>query len=496
MSESVTVAVAYGDGIGPEIMQATLHILKEAKANIKIQTIEIGQKLYNKHYTSGINQEAWDTIANSQVLLKSPITTPQGSGYKSLNVTLRKALGLYANVRPARCFHPFVATKHAAMDLVIVRENQEDIYAGIEYRHTRDVYESVKLISKSGSQKIIRYAFEYARLHGRKKVTCLVKDNIMKFTDGIFHKTFDQMRLEYPELEADCLLMDIGTAKIASQPEMFDVIVTSNLYGDIISDVAAEISGSVGLAGSSNIGPHMAMFEAVHGSAPDIAGKGIANPSGLINAAVMMLVHLQQPRQANLIENAWKRTLEDGICTLDVYKGNMRSQMQGSMTQVSTMEFAAAVVARLGLAPQILPKANYEHVSPKANYEHVSPKAIGQIANDGIIDSSGSKKLVGVDVFIDMLLEGPGALAEKIQGNEHAGAMLQMITTKGLKVWPNAQEVKISSDHWCCRFIGVKTHQETLRILQELADKGIDFIKVEHLYEFDGVKGYSLAQGE
>ncbi len=487
MSESATVAVAYGDGIGPEIMQATLHILKEAKANIKIQTIEIGQKLYNKHYTSGINQEAWDTIANSKVLLKSPITTPQGSGYKSLNVTLRKALGLYANVRPARCFHPFVATKHAAMDLVIVRENQEDIYAGIEYRHTRDVYESVKLISKSGSQKIIRYAFEYARLHGRKKVTCLVKDNIMKFTDGIFHKTFDQMRLEYPELEADCLLMDIGTAKIASQPEMFDVIVTSNLYGDIISDVAAEISGSVGLAGSSNIGPHMAMFEAVHGSAPDIAGKGIANPSGLINAAVMMLVHLQQPRQASLIENAWKRTLEDGICTLDVYKSNMRSKMLGSMTQVSTMEFAAAVVARLGLAPQVL---------PKANYAQISLEAIGEIANDGIIDSSGSKKLVGVDVFIDMLLEGPGVLAEKIQGNEHAGAMLQMITTKGLKVWPNAQEVKISSDHWCCRFIGVKTHQETLRILQELADKGIDFIKVEHLYEFDGVKGYSLAQGE
>jgi isocitrate dehydrogenase len=492
MSESATVAVAYGDGIGPEIMQATLFVLKEAKANIKIQTIEIGEKLYNKLYTSGINQEAWDTIANSRVLLKGPITTPQGGGYKSLNVTLRKALGLYANVRPASCFHPFIATKHEAMDLVIVRENQEDIYAGIEYRHTSNVYESVKLISKTGSQKIIHYAFEYARQNGRKKVTCIVKDNIMKFTDGVFHKTFNEIALLYPDLQTNTMLVDIATAKIANSPEMFDVIVTSNLYGDIISDVAAEISGSVGLAGSSNIGPYTAMFEAVHGSAPDIAGQGIANPLGLINAAIMMLVYIGQAKQGALIENAWKRAIEDGIRTPDIYK----AQDQGkALSKVSTMGFAKAVVERFGLEPQILPKANYIQANDTKVTSAIKDQSKG-LDFEFEIDLSAKKKLVGVDVFVDVLLDGPDDLAKKIQSMQIIGAKLQTIATKGLKVWPTAQEVKITSDHWCCRFVGISKHQDTLQVLRFLADQGIDFIKVEHLYEFDGQKGYSLAQGE
>jgi len=478
MSEYVTVAVAYGDGIGPEIMDATLYVLKEAKANIKIQTIEIGEKLYKKHYTSGISEQAWDTIAKSQVLLKSPITTPQGGGYKSLNVTLRKSLGLYANVRPTCAFHPFVATKHPAMDLVIIRENEEDIYAGIEYRHTRNVYESVKLISKTGSQKIIRYAFEYAKQNGRKKVTCLVKDNIMKFTDGIFHKVFDEIAGQYPDLEANSLLMDIGTAKIANKPEIFDVIVTSNLYGDIISDVAAEISGSVGLAGSSNIGPNYAMFEAVHGSAPDITGQNIANPSGLINAAVMMLVHIGQPKQAKLIENALKKTIEDGIHTVDIYKDGLSKQ------KVSTMEFAKAIVARLGLEPQTLPKANYTSQNNQAKLFSFE------------IDSIQSKKLVGVDVFIDALITNPNELAIQIKNIEFLGSKLQTISTKGLKVWPNHENITVMSDHWCCRFMNISSHLETVKILELLAKHEIDFIKVEHLYDFDGQKGYSLAQGE
>src|SRR5690606_24987824 len=213
---------------------------------------------------------------------KAPITTPQGGGYKSLNVTTRKALGLYANVRPCVSYNPFIASKHPEMDVVIVRENEEDLYAGIEYRQTNDVYQCLKLISRPGSEKICRYAFEYARTNNRKKVTCFIKDNIMKLTDGIFHKVFDEVAAEYPEIESDSLIVDIGSAFLADRPGTLDVIVTENLYGDIISDIAAQITGSVGLAGSANIGDDYAMFEAIHGSAPTIAGKNIANPSGLL----------------------------------------------------------------------------------------------------------------------------------------------------------------------------------------------------------------------
>jgi isocitrate dehydrogenase len=481
MSESTQIAVAYGDGIGPEIMEATLYVLKEAKAKIAVSSIEIGEKLYVKHFTSGINEAAWETISRSAVLLKSPITTPQGGGYKSLNVTLRKALGLYANVRPTSSFHPFITTKHPKMDLVIIRENEEDIYAGIEYRHTHNVYESMKLISKTGSEKIIRYAFEYARKNGRKKVTCFSKDNIMKFSDGIFHKVFDAVAAEYKDIEANNLLMDIGTAKLANKPELFDVIVTSNLYGDIISDVAAEISGSVGLAGSSNIGPDYAMFEAVHGSAPDIAGRGIANPSGLINAAVMMLVHINQPKPAMLIENALKKTIEDGVHTGDIYKEGVSSK------KVSTMEFAKELVARLGQEPSNLPKANYSEV------KHDSKAFVP------VIDVSEPKTLVGVDIFIDAIIANSGELADKIKQLDLGEIELKTISTKGLKVWPDHSNAPILADHWCCRFMSrgsVMTHHQTAKLLNLLADQGIDFIKVEHLYNFGDSRGYSLAQGE
>jgi isocitrate dehydrogenase len=481
MSESTSITVAYGDGIGPEIMEATLYILKEAKCKIKINTIEIGEKLYKKHYTSGISEQAWETITKSSVLLKSPITTPQGGGYKSLNVTLRKALGLYANVRPVSSFYPFVNTKHPKMDVAIIRENEEDIYAGIEYRHTHNVYESVKLISKTGSEKIIRYAFEYAKRNGRKKVTCFTKDNIMKFTDGIFHKVFTAIANEYPDLEANTLLMDIGTAKLATAPEKFDVIVTSNLYGDIISDVAAEISGSVGLAGSGNIGPEYAMFEAVHGSAPDIAGKNIANPSGLLNAAIMMLVHIGDTKSAILIENALKKTIEDGIHTPDIYKE------ETSTKKVSTIEFAKAVVARLGQKPSTLPIANYSQEQTQSKSFTVN------------IDQTEVKKLVGVDVFISAIVSNADELAKKIQALELKNIELKTIATKGLKVWPDHSQAPILTDHWCCRFIaknGTMHHAETAEILNLLAKANIDFIKVEHLYNFGESKGYSLAQGE
>src|SRR5881397_1398869 len=295
---TIPITVAHGDGIGPEIMEATLHILKEAGAKLAIETIEIGEKVYLAGNSSGIDPSAWDSLRNTKVFLKAPITTPQGGGYKSLNVTVRKTLGLYANVRPCVSYHPFIETKHPGMDVVIVRENEEDLYAGIEYRQSDQVMECLKLISRPGSEKIVRYAFEYTKKFGRKKVTCFIKDNIMKRTDGLFHRVFDTIAKEYADIESDHWIVDIGAAKLADTPENFDVIVMPNLYGDILSDVAAQIAGSVGLAGSSNIGENVAMFEAIHGSAPRRAGQNLANPSGLLLGAVLMLVHIDQPEVA------------------------------------------------------------------------------------------------------------------------------------------------------------------------------------------------------
>ncbi len=488
MSDLIPVTVAYGDGIGPEIMEAVLYILQKAEAPIRVETIEVGEKLYTKNYSSGIAGDTWESIERTKVLLKAPITTPQGGGYKSLNVTLRKALGLYANVRPAISYHPFVTTKHPELDVVVIRENEEDIYAGIEYRQTRNMYESIKLISEVGSEKIIRYAFEYAVKNNRKKVSCFSKDNIMKFSDGIFHKVFDRIAKEYPAIEADHHIIDIATAKLASNPDMFDVIVTSNLYGDIISDVAAEISGSVGLAGSANIGTSYAMFEAIHGSAPDIAGQGLANPSGLLNAAIQMLIHIGCMDTATLIENAWKCTIEDGIHTADIYDASR------SKKKVSTQEFAAAVVENLYKQPYSFKVADYKDGGDIAKVRAYS------------IDQSEEKILIGVDVFIDRNVASAHEMAA-ILAQYELPLVIHTIAVKGLKLWPREQQFELLSDHWCCRFMDESEgenaeigHDDISELLKILAANEIDFIKTENLYNFvkDGVitRGYSLAQGE
>src|SRR5260221_5301199 len=315
--QTVPITVAHGDGIGPEIMEATLHILKEAGAKLDIEKIDIGEKVYLAGNSAGIEPSSWESLRNTKVFLKAPITTPQGGGFKSLNVTVRKMLGLYANVRPCVSYHPFIETKHPGMDVVIVRENEEDLYAGIEYRQTDQVMQCLKLISRPGSEKIVRYAFEYARRHNRKKVTCFTKDNIMKLTDGLFHKVFNELAAEYPEIENEHWIVDIGAAKMADTPNAFDVIVMPNLYGDILSDVAAQIAGSVGLAGSANIGEKYAMFEAIHGSAPRRANLNMANPSGLLLGAIMMLVNICQTKIAEKSHNGWLGKNEKSIYTHD-----------------------------------------------------------------------------------------------------------------------------------------------------------------------------------
>jgi isocitrate dehydrogenase len=475
------ITVAKGDGIGPEIMDATLEIIIAAGAKIEIEEIEVGEKVYLAGNTSGIASESWETIRRNKVFLKSPITTPQGGGYKSLNVTTRKFLGLYSNVRPCMSLHPFVSTKHPIMDIVIVRENEEDLYAGIEHQQTDEVVQCLKLISRPGCEKIVRYAFEYAKQQNRKKVTCFTKDNIMKQTDGLFHKVFDEIAKEYPEIENEHWIIDIGAAKMADTPEAFDVIVMPNLYGDVLSDVAAQITGSVGLAGSANIGEECSMFEAIHGSAPRRAGQNVANPSGLLQGAIMMLNHIGQTSVAETVQNAWLKTLEDGTHTYDIYKDGTSKQ------KVGTKEFANAVISNLGKKPTLLKTVSYSNNSalrlPKYQRK-----------------ASAKKDLVGVDLFVHWNGTNPDELYERVKKIESNDMELIMITNRGIKVWPEGFKETFCTDHWRCRF---KPKAETevnknkiIALLSNAISENIDIIKTENLYNFNGEAGYSLGQGQ
>jgi isocitrate dehydrogenase len=475
------ITVAYGDGIGPEIMEATLRVLNAAGAALDIEEIEIGEKVYLQGNSAGIRPEAWESLRRTKVFLKAPITTPQGGGFKSLNVTTRKVLGLFANVRPCISYHPFVETKHPVMDVVIVRENEEDLYAGIEHQQTDEVIQCLKLISRPGTEKIIRYAFEYARAYGRKKVTCFTKDNIMKMTDGLFHKVFEEVGAEYPEIEKEHWIIDIGAAKLADTPEIFDVIVMPNLYGDILSDVAAQITGSVGLAGSANIGDGFAMFEAIHGSAPRIAGENKANPSGLLLGAIQMLVHIGQADVAEKIQNAWLKTLEDGVHTYDIYKEGTSKQKLG------TQEFADAVIERLGQRPSTLKPVDYS-------------KSVASFNVKPTEKAPATKELIGVDVFLHFKERNAEKLAEELNRMNYSPLKLSMITNRGVKVWPNGFPETFCTDHWRCRFMmepqqGV-SYQAVIDLLQRILNRRLDVIKTENLYLIDGKQAFSAGQGQ
>jgi isocitrate dehydrogenase len=506
------VTVAYGDGIGPEIMSACLRMLEAAGARIAPEVIEIGEKVYGRGHSTGIEDSAWESLLRTQVFLKAPITTPQGGGVKSLNVTVRKTLGLFANVRPTVSYHPYVTTKHPKMNMVIVRENEEDLYAGIEHQQTAEVTQCLKLISREGSERIVRYAFEYAVQNGRKKITCISKDNIMKITDGLFHRVFNEVAEEYPQIETDHMIVDIGAARIADTPEWFDVIVTENLYGDILSDIAAQVAGSVGLAGSANVGVHCAMFEAIHGSAPVIAGQNIANPSGLLQAAIMMLVHVGQGDVANRVHNAWLRTLEDGVHTKDIHSTS------GGATErlVGTKEFADAVIERMGKDPMRMPKANYPAQGKPIEIK-VRPA------------EKPEKRMVGVDIFLDSVTSDTQALGDRLKTLAGDKMELAVVVNRGVKVWPGVSAEVNLGDLWQCRFMakpdghpersegsqagnekasseprsfaslwvtGILQHSDITALLDRIASAGLDFVKFESLCTFDGKRGYSLAQGQ
>lgn len=482
MKTNNRITIAKGDGIGPEIMEAVISILDAAGAGLEYDEIDIGEKVYLAGHESGITPESWDTLRRNKVFLKAPITTPQGGGYKSLNVTIRKSLGLFSNVRPVRAITPYIKSHYPDMDLVIVRENEEDLYAGIEHRQTQEVIQCLKLLSRPGCERIIRYAFEYATVYGRKKVTCMTKDNIMKLTDGMFHDVFNQVAKEYPYIENEHKIIDIGSALLAERPQVFDVIVTLNLYGDIISDIAAQVAGSVGMGGSANVGEDFAMFEAIHGSAPDIAGKKIANPSGLLNGAIMMLVHLGKFRLAEKIENAWLKTIEDGLHTADIYRKDF------SYSRVNTNEFAQEVIKRLGKKPLDLKSAGLSETNRQIQIKTTSMAA-------------QEKELNGVDVFLDWSANerNPEVLGKQLDQLTRSGLRLKMITNRGVKVYPGGLPETHCTDHWRCRFVAdgnITNYSNLLTLLQEITEAQLDIIKTENLYSFDGNRGYSLGQGE
>ena len=455
----VPVSVAHGDGVGPEIMAAVLQVLDAAGAEIEIEHVEIGE---------------WEPLRRTQVLLKSPLLAP-------LSVAMRKTLGLYANVRPCVAYDPFIETRHPQMDVVIVRENEEDLYAGIEYRISAQVMESLKLISRPGCERIVRYAFEYARRHNRRRVACFTKDSILQMTDGLFHTVFAEIAAEYPEMRSEHWAVDIGAAKLADTPEAFDVVVLPNLYGDILSEIAAELAGSVGLAAAANIGERCAMFEAVQGAAPRQAGKNLANPSGLILASVLMLVHIDQPEAAGRVHNAWLRTIEDGIHTYDVYTEGVSTQ------KVGTREFACAVIARMGQKPYRLEPAAYGRTRldrrAPAVAEHPAPHV----------------ELVGVDVYVEWPGRNPKELGDLLARMNVDGLTLQMLSNRGVKVWPGGLAETFCTDSFRCRFLGAgaqATRGQVIALLERMESARIEVTKTEYLRRFDGQPGFSLAQGE
>lgn len=514
--EKQIVTLIKGDGIGPEISEAVLKIIFGAqnflkKHNILEEEIDfeeviVGEKLYKSGFDSGISPDSWKIIKKNSIMLKAPITTPTGGGYKSLNVTLRKKLGLFANVRPSVSYFPIIQTSPKDMDLVIIRENEEDLYSGIEYRSTNGAFTSLKLLTKEGSLKICHFAFEYAKANNRKKVTCMIKDNIMKQSDGMFYNAFLEVAKNYPEIQTERYIIDIGSARIADRPHVFDVIVTENLYGDIISDIASERSGSVGLAGSANIGSKYAMFEAIHGSAPLMAGKNTANPSAFLNGAILMLKHMNMNMKAKLIEDAFWKTLADGIHTKDVFREAT------SKKNVSTSEFANEIISRFEL------KNNENQFFTESNQYKMKEFKRSDF-EDFLFEKNNKKKLVGFDFFIDTKISSTNLFAERInsilkENNLLNSIKLSAIMSKGLKVWPLDLGEDFCDeiyDYWILRFLlcdeslSFSSAQSLMNNFHKIisVNNNFDIVKTENLYDFiDNItkkliyRGFSSGQGE
>jgi isocitrate dehydrogenase len=479
-NERTPVTVIAGDGIGPEVVNAARRVVDASGASIEWEEREAGAEVFKRGLPSGVPQETIDSIARTRVALKGPLETPVGFGEKSANVTLRKLFETYANIRPAREF-PGVPTPYSGrgIDLVVVRENVEDLYAGIEHMQTPGVAQCLKIISRKGCEKIVRLAFEFARAEGRTSVACATKSNIMKLTEGMLKRTFEEIAPEYPEIEAWHVIVDNCAHQLVKRPEQFDVIVTTNMNGDILSDLTSALVGGLGFAPSANLGSDVAIFEAVHGSAPKYAGKDTINPTAMIGAAVMMLRHLRYFDQAAAIENALLVTLEQGTLTRDVV---------GDEKAASTTAFTDAIIANLGSTSSAWPAREYR------------PLKVPDLPRDPVFVRPSSRRVAGVDIFVEF-----GGTPEELGGRverlvESSPVELRIVDNRGTRVYPPTGTPTDCVDAWRCRFMvrdstGELSDGDLLTLLARLAED-LRFTHVEKLHEIDGAPGFSRAQGE
>ncbi len=474
------VTLIPGDGIGPECVASARRIVEASGAPIDWETCEAGAEIFKRGLPSGVPPETMDSISRTRVALKGPLETPVGFGEKSANVTLRKLFETYANVRPVREM-PGVKTPYSGrgIDLVVVRENVEDLYAGIEYMQTPGVAEALKLISVKGSEKIARFAYEFARSEGRTSVACATKANIMKFAEGTLKRVFERVAPDYPDIESWHIIIDNCAHQLVKRPEQFDVIVTTNMNGDIISDLSSALIGGLGFAPSANIGNEIAIFEAVHGSAPKYAGKNVINPTAVILSAVMMLRYLGFFEPAAAIEHAVFVTLESGVLTGDVL---------GYDKGTPTTDYTDAIIANLGRRserwtvrdhrPLELPK-----LSPEPDYVRPASRAV-----------------VGLDVFIESPLSASELGASLMELTTDTRLSLKMVSSRGTKVFPPTGAITDTLDHWRARFIirenpGDLPDEDVHQLLTRISRRH-KWMHIEKLQEFDGELGFTRDQGE
>jgi len=475
-----TITAIPGDGIGPEVMAATQRILQAANAPVTFETAEAGAAAFRKGIATGTPRETLDSIAATGLVLKSPLETPVGYGAKSANVTLRKHFELYANVRPVREL-PGIVTPFSGrgIDLVIVRENVEDVYAGIEHMQTQDVAQCLKLMTAPGCERIVRAAFAVAGAEGRSRITCATKANIMKLTEGMMKRAFERVGPEYPNIRQDHIIIDNCAHQLVIAPEQFDVIVTSNMNGDIISDLAAGLVGGLGIAPSANLGDRVAMFEAVHGSAPQIAGKGLANPTALLSAALMLLRHIDAFDVAETIEQALFVTLAEGR--------NLTADLAPRGQGVGTAAFTDQVIENLGRRSHQASRA-YALIRlmpwPEAT-AHTEP---------------ASRDLVGLDVFLETD-QSPAGLGAALEAMATDSAFhLTGISNRGVRVYPPTGGMTFLVDHFSCRFmLNAPARGSATREIGDLLARisaRYTWMHLEKLQRFDGTDAFERAQGE
>ncbi|HUQ66961.1 MAG TPA: NADP-dependent isocitrate dehydrogenase [Flavitalea sp.] len=481
------IAVAKGDGIGPEIMDAVLKIFLEAEVPLEYEFVDMGKWVFDKGFNNGMTPEALQSIESLGVLFKGPMETPKGKGVKSINVTARKTWNTYANKRTFQTLHGVDTVFSKAgipIDITIVRENIEDTYGGIEHMLTHDVALSRRFITRPGSMQVIRYAFEMAKQKNARRITCGHKANIMKITDGLFLECFYEVAKNYPELKADDVIVDDLCMKLVTRPDTFDVVVLTNLQGDIVSDLCAGLVGGLGFAPSANIGDHISIFEAVHGTAPDIAGKNIANPTALLLSGFGLLRHLGLLHSAVMIENALLYTLESGVHT-----GDFGDKSKPSL---NTTEFADAIITNFGKKPTHNPKPDLEDVPGACTVFNLEKNAMMESVE------GENEKIVGVDMFIESNTQ-PAEIAKKCQRHGGVKFKLLSISNRGTQVWPTGSRFTNLVNQYNARFEsldGEALNQQDIIGLYVSLSGDFKIASLELLNMWGDKKGYSLAQGQ